>query len=201
MNQTEIADSLLWSQFKKGDRNAFAVLYERFAADCLAYGLTLSSDRGLLQDAVQDLFIELWNSREQLAQLNSIKFYLFKALRYKIIHAEKRIGLQNKVAMGALNRAMDRSGNTVEEQIIDKEIGLSRDALLRAVIQKLTRRQQELIQLRFYEGFSTEQIAELMNLNYQSVSNLMFSALSRIRKILRKPAFVTSLAAVLFLFL
>jgi DNA-directed RNA polymerase specialized sigma24 family protein len=42
-----------------------------------------------LKDQIQELFVELWNSRKNLAPARSVKFYLFKALRYKLIKLEK----------------------------------------------------------------------------------------------------------------
>jgi DNA-directed RNA polymerase specialized sigma24 family protein len=44
--------------------------------------------------------------------------------------------------------------------------------------------------LRFYHGFTHGQIAELMQLNYQSVSNLLYIAIERMRDILKTPLLV-----------
>jgi RNA polymerase sigma factor (sigma-70 family) len=84
--------------------------------------------------------------------------------------------------------------------MIDKETLDSQINTLRKAVAALTKRQQEAIQLRFYQGFSNDQIAELMEMNYQSVSNLLYSALCRIKKNLKAPVFTTALVAALHLF-
>ena len=70
--------------FKNGDKTAFEAIYRFYAGALLNYGYKIASDRALVEDSIQDLFYELWNNRSRIAEPNSIKYYLFKALRYKI---------------------------------------------------------------------------------------------------------------------
>ena len=192
----------LWLQFKNGDKDAFAELYHFHIKSLIAYGAKLCADEEVLKDNIQDLFIELWNGRENLAEVDCVKFYLFKALRYKLIRAHKMRQSQSSISRIFSEDA--NSYNTVEDsvetEIIDKEIFDSQMATLRKAIAALTKRQQEAIQLRFYQGFSNEQIAELMSVNYQSVSNLVYTALCRIKENLKIPVFTTALAAAFHLF-
>lgn len=192
----------LWLQFKDGNKDAFAELYHSHIKSLIAYGYRLCADEEMLKDHIQDLFVELWNGRENLADVGCVKFYLFKALRYKLIRAEKMHRLQNTVSenfSGSMN-AHNGFEAPVETEIIDKEIFDSQISTLRKAIAVLTKRQQEAIQLRFYQGFSNDQIAELMGMNYQSVSNLVYAGLCRIKKNLKAPVFTTALVAALPLF-
>jgi RNA polymerase sigma factor (sigma-70 family) len=188
-------DALLWSRFKSGDRNAFAALYQRYAIPLIAYGMRLCPDRDQLKDQIQELFVELWNSRGNLADTDSVKFYLFRALRYKLIRLEKR----REAKMRAFRMAADTSGkfqeDSVETVLMNKETHESHMALLRSAIGGLSLREQEVIQLRFYQGFTNEQIAELMCLNYQSASNLLYRALCRLKDIIKIPAVTASFLA------
>src|SRR5438105_8193570 len=87
----QITDDLsLWLRFKNGDKEAFAALYQKHIISLLAYGHKLCNDEEILKDTLQELFIEIWNARQSLAITDSVKFYLFKALRYKLIRFEKR---------------------------------------------------------------------------------------------------------------
>jgi RNA polymerase sigma factor (sigma-70 family) len=79
--------------------------------------------------------------------------------------------------------------DSVETDIIENETYASQMISLRQAIRALSLRQQEIIQLRYYQGFSNEQIAELMDLNYQSVSNLLHRSLLRLREIVKMPVF------------
>ncbi|MHA4809173.1 RNA polymerase sigma factor [Flavitalea flava] len=179
---------LLWLRLKNGDREAFAVLYQKHAVALIAYGIRLCPDRDLLKDQIQELFVELWNSRNNLAATDSVKFYLFRALRYKLIRQEKKRHFRFHASRLAAGLAEGLLEDPVETSIVEKEIHDSHMAMLKKAILELSHRQQEVIQLRFYQGFTNEQIAELMNMNYQSVSNLIYRALCRLKDIIKSPA-------------
>jgi RNA polymerase sigma factor (sigma-70 family) len=202
MENIDQNNTKLWLQFKDGNKDAFGELYHAHIKSLIAYGSKLCPDQELLKDTIQDLFIELWNARENLADVGSVQFYLFKALRYKLIRAEKmrqaRSAVSQNVFFGAA--AETNLDAPVESVIMDKETLDSQINTLRKAVATLTKRQQEAIQLRFYQGFSNDQIAELMEMNYQSVSNLLYSALCRIKKNLKAPVFTTALVAALHLF-
>src|SRR5882672_10780272 len=89
MPQKPDEEVLLWLQFKGGDREAFATLYQKHSIPLIAYGMKLCPDLDLLKDQIQELFVELWHSREGLSPTDSVKFYLLKALRYKLIRQGK----------------------------------------------------------------------------------------------------------------
>ncbi|HLK27672.1 MAG TPA: sigma-70 family RNA polymerase sigma factor [Puia sp.] len=194
-------DCLLWLQLKQGNKNAFAQIYKAHIASLISYGAKLCADKEILKDNIQDLFIELWDSRENLAQPESVKFYLFKALRYKLIRAEKLSQLNTHSSLSSDESDYNRFELSAETELINKEIIDSRASSLRKAITTLTKRQQEAVQLRFYQGFSNDQIAELMQMNYQSVSNLLHTALYRIKNNLKSsPVFTTALLAAFHIF-
>ena len=177
-------ETLLWLQFKEGSREAFAAIYELHGGSLIAYGLRLCPDRDMLKDQIQELFVELWFSRKNIAPTDNVKFYLFKALRFKLIRASKRrwsgIALPHWAA-GPDDRFPDRP---VEESIIERESQESQHDLLKRSLATLTPRQQEAIQLRFYQGFNQAEVAALMDLNTQSVSNLIYQGICRLKELM-----------------
>ena len=66
--------STLWNAFRQGDKAAFQQIYGLFSHDLLNYGYRVTNDRLLIEDAIHDLFIELWQSRSNLMETDSIKF-------------------------------------------------------------------------------------------------------------------------------
>jgi RNA polymerase sigma factor (sigma-70 family) len=186
-------EAVLWLQLINGDREAFASIYRTHSVSLIAYGIRLCPDRDILKDQIQELFVELWNSRENLSPTNSVKFYLFRALRNKLIRQEKNHHSRNAMIKWAsrLNNALFEQ--PVETAIVEREIQESHMALLKEALKELSIRQQEVIQLRFYQGFSNQEIADLMNMNYQSVSNLLYKALSRLKETIAIPVFMAFL--------
>ncbi len=80
----------LWNTFRQGDREAFQRIYELHARELVSYGYRITSNVQLIEDSLHDLFIELWQSRENLSETDSIKFYLFRSLRNKIQRAQQQ---------------------------------------------------------------------------------------------------------------
>jgi RNA polymerase sigma factor (sigma-70 family) len=186
MPEKSAEEVLLWLQFKNGDREAFARLYRLFSVPLIAYGFRLCPDTHLLKDQIQELFIELWNSRNNLSATDSVKFYLFRALRYKLIRLEKN----RHSRLTILSHTPDWTDGLLrpmEAASDEKEMYESRLAQVKKAIGGLTQRQQEVIHLRFFQGFTHDQIAVLLGMNDQSVRNLLHRALVRLRDKIRVP--------------
>ncbi|SEW44513.1 RNA polymerase sigma factor [Chitinophaga arvensicola] len=192
-------EAALWKRFKSGDPTAFTLIYREYTVHLFQYGFRFCTDQEKLKDMIQDLFIEMWNSRNTIADDVAIRFYLCRSLKYKLIRAN----YQYRSASGKQDKYLhdvQQPETNVEDRIIDSEISDSRSVLLDNAIKKLSRRQQEIITLRFYMGFTNAQIAEMMHMKYQSVSNLLYSALGRIKETLETTPFSRRLLETFYLF-
>lgn len=173
----------LWHAFRQGDEAAFQQLYRLYAKDLLRYGHRVTDDVPLVEDSIHDLFIELWQRRANLADAESVKFYLFRSLRYKINHALRRDSLHHAADLEAVPSPADEA--TYESQLIERE---GREQLFRQLRQRydqLTPRQREALNLRFYQHFSNEEIARIMGVNYQSACRFIYSGLKTLREAVR----------------
>jgi RNA polymerase sigma factor (sigma-70 family) len=84
----------------------------------------------------------------------------------------------------------------IESSWISDEHNHLQLTLLHEALLKLPVRQQEVIQLRYYHDFSTEEIGRMMNINQQSVRNLQNRAMQQLRSEL--PFFTASLLSIFF---
>lgn len=80
----EISDEKLWESCLKGDKEAFRELYCRFYALLRNYGIKLFPDKNLVEDCVQDIFINLIQNHTSLSPTANVRGYLLKALRHKL---------------------------------------------------------------------------------------------------------------------
>ncbi len=80
-DQTE---SNQWDAFRQGDRSAFAQIYFAHYEALLNYGRRFGLPPELVEDTIQDLFVELWQYRETASATTSIRFYLLRALRNQL---------------------------------------------------------------------------------------------------------------------
>ncbi|GAB2790479.1 sigma-70 family RNA polymerase sigma factor [Rhabdobacter roseus] len=171
------ADTDLWSAFRQGDRVALGKLYDAHIQELLSYGYRITNDRQLIKDSIQDLFLHLWNHRQNLSDTDSVKFYLYRSLRNRILRNTDKhpsLGLDAE-------RLPTLSDLPFESEWILQETKQEQLNKLRLALATLPKRQQEAIQLRYYHDFDPEEIAQLMQINNQSVRNLLHLALHRLR--------------------
>jgi RNA polymerase sigma factor (sigma-70 family) len=178
-NDTEVA--ALWIAFKKGDKEAYGSLVSIFYKTLFNYGTKMSRNVNLVEDCIQDLFLEMWQRREYLSDTEHVKFYLLKALRRKIYFEQTS---QQKWQYESLND--EREANflgefSIEASIIEVETTEHHLRKLTKVLSKLTKREREVIYLKFYQEMDYEQIAGLMSINYQSARNLIHTAIKELK--------------------
>jgi RNA polymerase sigma-70 factor (ECF subfamily) len=166
-------------------------LYALYINDLLNYGNKLTSETALLKDCIHDVFIEIWKYHETIADAGSPKFYLFKSLRNKIVKATAAVPvfISNKHADDLFETV---GAETSDYLLLQSEEELAQVALLKTLLNKLTVRQREAIYLHFYHNLSYEEMAHLMNMNYQSVLNLIQRALKILRRETQKSSLVNS---------
>ncbi|HEY4064936.1 MAG TPA: sigma-70 family RNA polymerase sigma factor [Puia sp.] len=180
-------DLLLWNQFRNGNADAFGDLIRVHYQDLYHYGTRFTKDRELVKDCLQDLFLELWTNRLTISETSFVKYYLLKSLRRKL---ERKIGRSRHTASwDELHFETLFSGSpSIETNIIREEHLTELSRKMRKALAGLSRRQQEVIYLRFYVDADIEEIAEIMSLNRQSVYNLLHDALKKLKKLSGKPS-------------
>jgi len=171
----------LWVQFRTGDVVAFGVLMKEFYRPLFNYGRRFTTDRNTLHDTIQDLFLHLWEARLSVSPTEHVRFYLLKSLKNRLVSAHVKSARTSPIEDANLE-CLEWSEGSAEELLIDQENTSINSERLKNLILQLSRRQQEVIHLRFYENLSNDQIAGLLGINRQSVANLLHSGLERLRK-------------------
>ncbi len=173
-------DSTLWGQLKAGDKIALERIYRDHAAVLIKYGRKFSADGQLVEDCLQDLFIEIWKNREGLGNTDSIRKYLLVSLRRKIIRA---IG-NSRLAGQEPEEHHFTAVFDIESQWETEEWDNERRQKLQKALESLSKRQQEVLYLKYFMQMDYTQIGEIMELNYQSARNLAHRALEAMRDIM-----------------
>ncbi|HWB91393.1 MAG TPA: sigma-70 family RNA polymerase sigma factor [Puia sp.] len=181
-------DLLLWNRFRNGDADAFSGLMRAHYQDLYSYGTRFTGDEGLVKDCIQDLFLTLWVNRLSISETSFVKYYLLKSLRHNLTRAISRSRHFNHPGEGHFEHLFN-GAQPLENDLIREEHLAELARKMRKVLAGLTRRQQEVIYLRFYMDADVEEIAEIMSLNRQSVYNLLHDALRKLRRVSPKKAF------------
>ncbi|MEO5684810.1 MAG: sigma-70 family RNA polymerase sigma factor [Chitinophagaceae bacterium] len=175
------ANSALWHSFKQGNWEAYTSLYNDYYSLLNNYGYKFTRNSNLIEDAIHDLFVRLWASRENLGNPVSVKNYLYKSLRNtllrKIKTEEKYTGMDaEEYPFGFEVSYSNPGGMAIEEKELREKV--------KAIINTLPPRQKEIIYLRFYEGLSYDEIADIMSISINSAYKLLYKALENLQQTL-----------------
>lgn len=170
----------LWKAFQNGSKDAFEEILRIFYRPMFDYGFRFQKDHDQLSDDIHDLFLSLWDRRAFLTPTANLKLYLFSALRNQIWRAKKRLSLTQELPDEDDESPFEETEHA-ETRIIRSEATDQRLSRIDFVMQKLTKRQQEILHLRFFENLSNAQIAEILNISEPSVYNLLSISLKLFR--------------------
>jgi RNA polymerase sigma factor (sigma-70 family) len=173
-------DFTLWSELKLGNEKSFSLLFKKHYDTLIRYGNSLSSNSEKVQDCVQDVFADLWIYRNNLNDSVVVKAYLLSCVRNRIARLYQRDHIFRKsTSMDSVNFLFEFS---IEHHLIADEVTANKVAGLNKLINNLPARQKEALYLRYHQGLTVEQISDMLDINYQSASNLLHRALIHIRK-------------------
>ena len=172
-------DKELWTKVIEGDKDALAFIYSRYFQSLFNYGTRFNTDESLVKDCIHDLFVGIWLGRERLSVTDNIKYYLMASLKRKIAsHIQK--GLLQKLFDN--ESMLSQFTGSHEEVMIGRQSDQELRQKLAEVMKKLPARQQEILYLRYYEGFDTKETAEIMSLSVNSTYVLLSKALNFLKK-------------------
>ena len=182
-NLTKEQEQTLWKDMISGNKKSFEDLYNQYFQALINYGFRITKNENLIEDAVQELFISIWNNRTNLSEVNEVKFYLYRSLKNRILRQlEKDIFDKSEDVDVYLDFLISISEE--QKKIDSEQFDANLDTLQRAIAH-LPIRQQEVINLKYFHDFTLDEIAKLMDVNKQSVSNLLFRSYAILRKHLK----------------
>lgn len=157
---------------------AFASLYDHYANLLLSYGTGLGFAREDIEDAMQEVFCNLYLHHRQVGEIHNLKFYLLRALKNKLLNIYRTTMDTCRVEAEELDFHTEVD---ILDDLIDEEERNLLKRRIEAYLDSLTGRQREAIYLRYIEGLDYEEIASLMEMTVPSVRNLVFRAVKQLR--------------------
>jgi len=151
-------------------RKTFKQTYLKYSPQLMAYGKTITHDEQLIEDVIQELFLNLWQKRTELLFTSSFDHYIFVSFRNNLIRQHK-----------ALLKV--RTTTLVEQAIeVEETIDLQRKKQLTLLLKKLPDRQREVLFLRYYKNKSYLEISEILGISYQVSRNFSYRATQFLKK-------------------
>ena len=183
MKEDSLKPETNWMQrLQQNDEEALALLMNMYYDNLFNYAARFTKDDGLIKDCIQEVFISLWQRRETVGVILSPKYYFLRAIKNKVLKSlHKNI---RKITSGHLQEDYDFFHEfSIERVIIEKQISDEKAEKLKKTLSLLSKRQIEIIYLKYYQYLDHGQIAELMNISRQSVYNLLHEAIHKLRSL------------------
>jgi RNA polymerase sigma-70 factor (ECF subfamily) len=173
-----VADVDCVRQIAAGDTGALARLYDRYAGGLLAVGCRILGERREAEDLLHDVFLEVWRQAGQFdPERGSVRAWLFVRLRSRALDRRKAAGWSRVVSVDH-RRLADESGSPGPAD--DPSLAPDRAAVRRALA-ALPDEQRLVLELGYFEGLSSTEIAERIAAPVGTVKSRVAAALGRLR--------------------
>jgi len=161
----------------KSYEDFYAEVYRQMFQILFAYGMQVCGNKSLTKDTIQELFSEFWKNQKTLKTVQSIKPYLLKCLRRKII---REIGKGKKLVV----EGGFEFETSYEVKLMQDELDEENKKILQNALESLTKRQREAIYLRFYANLSYEDVANILKISTSSTYDLVYRSLASLKVVM-----------------
>lgn len=180
MEVSRFDESDIWNDFKEGSEEAFSYIYESYYSMLCKNALKFSTDMGLIEDCIQDLFITIHKNRKNLGNTNCIKAYLSLSAKRKLARYLKKESKYETISEWKeedMEEDVPFEFTMVAEQEKAEEV-----EKLNTALAKLPVRQRQALQYFYYEECSYSELADLMKMsNIKSARNLVYKGLNSLK--------------------
>lgn len=174
MNITD--DILLLKLIQSGDEHAFKYLFDTYFASLCRFMNVYLNDRQESEELALDIFLYVWEHRQEMEVKISLKAYLFRAARNKCLNC-----LRDRKTDLSLDEVNDQGQMVVDFSSLEME-ELTR--LIEEAICSLPDRCQEVFRKSREENLSNQHIANEMQISVKTVEGQITKALKRIKEFL-----------------
>jgi RNA polymerase sigma factor (sigma-70 family) len=172
---------LIWDKFRAGDRHAFETIYNEYIDVLYSYGSRITSDKSLLCDAIQDLFVNIYTYSKGLHTPESLEYYLIKTLKHillrKLCDNKHYIHPEKMPEQFNLKFPLEQAEQEVKEENL---------VLLQKELLSLDARKRELLFLKFNSGLTYNEIGQLLGIKPDTVKKQVYRILDYLRGKLKK---------------
>jgi RNA polymerase sigma factor (sigma-70 family) len=169
-----------WRHLSDGRHKLFEDFYHDYFRKFYNFGRKFTKEEELIEDAIQDVFVEVWSKRKIIHELAMPKAYFFAAFKNILL---QKLKTQARIAGNAEVELEDTF--QVDNLIIQKETSLHLHQQLSKALANLTPRQRQVIFLRFYERLSYEEIAVVMNITVKATYKIAARSLLALKSSMR----------------
>lgn len=187
----DLNDTELSKKVRLGSEKAFRELYDRYHVQMFYIAKKYVKSTDLAEDAVQNIFVKLWEKRYKIDASKSIKGFLFTMLRNHVLNMI-RDRKDEIVSMSGIEEKKHPNQNQTEDDLIYKEY----HEIVQRGLEELSDRKREVFELKTLQGHSNSEVADLLNINIRTVKTHFYNSSKFMREYLKNHAGILGLLLV-----
>lgn len=171
-----------WAELQKGNMDSLGKLYDSYIDELFIFGMSITKDKTTVMDGIHDLFLSLYKYHSKLGDVSNIKSYLFLSLKRTLL---KKTSLKvitvddfENIHFTTTNK---RNTPSHESEIIKIEHKCFIKEKVNRAMTLLTQNQQDVLNMRFTEEKSYEEIAQTMSVSTSSARTIIYRAIKILR--------------------
>lgn len=173
---SENDDNLLFEKVKKGDLKAFEVLFKEYYGPITRFALSMVRDKSIAEEIAQEIFMYLWEKKEQIELKTVFKSYLFTSAKYKAIN-------YIKLELPKLQATTDLEGiRGFSQPDMASDDSERLKIRIQFAIEQLPEKCKNIFVLSRYGGMTYVEIAEDLGLSVKTIENQMSIALKKLKE-------------------
>ncbi len=172
----DLGEQQLVEQIRAGDEKAFEGLFRAHYAALRAFSIKFVTDPDAAEEVVQELFFNLWEKRQDLSATQSLRSYLFAAVRNSCLNHLKHLKVRDKHQSHSLSQPLEYADDPGEAlQAAELE------AMIALAIEGLPDRCGEIFKMSRFGGMKYQEIADALQLSPRTVEVQIGKALKLLR--------------------
>lgn len=179
----DLNDTILIQKIRDGCEKAFREMYDRYHVQMYFIAKKYLKDTNLAEDAVQDIFVKVWEKRHNLDHVNSVNSYLFTMVRNHVLNM-LRDRKSELISISAVKEKKLPAKNPTEDNLQYSEY----ETVFRKGVNELSGRKREVFELRTLKGLTNSEVAELLQIHVRTVKTHYYNSSKFIRTYLKNHA-------------
>ena len=169
-------DKLLTTRIAEGDETAFTELFYDYLPLIKSIILKLTNEEQAVDDLVQEIFLKIWLTREQLPEIERLKNWILHLAYNQTFNWLRQKRVRSSIVAGISDENIQPVDTTTDPASLEET-----RRLIATAIDQLPQQAYRVYQLNRQYGYSIADIAEQMNLSKQTVKNTLNRAVKAIR--------------------
>ncbi|SHG09359.1 RNA polymerase sigma factor [Pedobacter caeni] len=182
-------ERMLLQDAARGSREAFAAIYKFYLPRLYKYIYPfVNSSREDTEEILHDLFMKVWERKEELSDINSFSSYLYRMARNRLVNIYEHGKVKQK-AIDYISSHTEASGNQADEPFITAQY----NTLVQNAINLLPPKRRQIFEMSVYQEMSHDEIATELQISKSMVKKQLYSAVRYLKEYLRVHADLTAI--------